>query len=251
MVNVKTNRLLAFFAVIVVECCSFASPQESINPIITNLNAGEPVIGTFTREARFDLDFVVIDEQYNEVNFSQLRANIRNLNDGDGSPIAAPIVRPPLAMRDSPELVIPEIIEAGAFGILFPDIESKIQTEAAIDSMQQKYDEVWGSTPNGVLVAMIMIESPQGIANLQEIVEVPGVGVLFVGPTDMASYINAEGPNSPEVEDMVQQVLSVCLETDIACGYPIIASSVEDAEQQTASRLDQGFKVLAVITRTR
>ena len=131
------------------------------------MNAGEPVIGTFTREPRFDLDFVVIDEQYNEVNFSQLRANIRNLNDRDSSPIAAPIVRPPLAMRDSPELVVPKIIEAGAFGILFPDIESKIQAEAAIDSMQQKYDEVWGSTPNGVLVAMIMIESPQGIANLQ------------------------------------------------------------------------------------
>ena len=60
--------------------------QESINPIITKLNADESVIGTFTRVPRFDLDFIVIDEQYNEVDFNDVRAVIRDLNDGDGSP---------------------------------------------------------------------------------------------------------------------------------------------------------------------
>ncbi|NKB34376.1 MAG: hypothetical protein GKR91_14895 [Pseudomonadales bacterium] len=229
---------------------SFAFTQDSINPIINKLNAGEAAIGTFTRGPRFDLDFVVIDEQYNEINFSLLRRMIYDLSDGDGSPVAAPIVRSPLAMRDNPEQVVPQIIEAGAYGILFPDIENSDQAQAAIASMQLDRDEVWGSASNGVLVAMIMIESPAGISNLDEIVDVPGVGVLFAGPTDMATYIDADGPNAPEVEAMVQQVLAVCLEEDIACGYPIVASSPEDAARQTANRLDQGFKVLAVMTRS-
>ena len=223
--------------------------QESINPITTKLNAGEPVIGTFTRVPRFDLDFIVIDEQYNQVNFNNVQAIIRDLNDGDGSPVAAPIIRTPLNLRDTPEQVVPRLIEAGAYGFLFPDVESKAQANAAISSMQQGRDEVWLSSPNGVLVAMIMIESRQGIANLDEIMEVPGVGVLFVGPTDMASSIGAEGPNAPEVESMVQEVVQFCIERDVACGYPIVATSPEDAEEQTSDRLSQGFKVLAVMTR--
>lgn len=239
------HRLLLF-------CGLLSSPafsQDSINPIINKLEAGEAAIGTFTREPRFDLDFVVLDEQNNDVNLSVMASMIYNLSDGDGSPVAAPIVRPPLALRDTPEQIIPQLIELGAYGILFPDIENQNQAEAAIDSMRVDRDEVWGSAANGVLVAMIMIESPQGIANLSDIIKVPGVGVLFVGPTDMASYIDADGPNAPEVEAMVQQVLSVCLENDIACGYPIVASSDEDAERQTAMRIAQGFKVLAVMTR--
>ncbi|MBM88137.1 MAG: hypothetical protein CMQ41_07120 [Gammaproteobacteria bacterium] len=241
-------RVAIFYFIMALSSFSFA--QDSINPIINKLSAGEDVFGTFTRNPRFDLDFVVIDEQYNEINFTLLRRIIHELSDGDGSPVAAPIVRPPLALRDKPEKIVRGIIEAGAYGILFPDIEDRDQTAAAIASMQQDRDEVWGSAENGVLVAMIMIESPQGIANLEEIAQVPGVGVLFVGPTDMANYIGADGPNAPEVEAMVQQVLAICLEEDIACGYPIIASSTEDAERQAESRLEQGFKVLAVMTRT-
>ena len=34
-------------------------------------------------------------------------------------------------------------------------------------------------------------------------------------------------------------------------GYPIVANSVDDAERQKANRLEQGFKVLAVMTRAR
>ncbi len=248
MNDLRTNLFRAA-SVFYLATNSFAFSQDSINPIINKLDAGEAVIGTFTRDPRFDLDFVVIDEQYNNINFTLLRRMIYDLSDGDGSPVVAPIVRPPLAMRDNPEQVVPQIIEAGAYGILFPDIENRRQTEVAIASMQLDQDEVWGSGDYGVLVAMIMIESPEGISNLQEIIEVPGVGVLFVGPTDMASYINAEGPNAPQVEAMVQEVLAVCLKNGIACGYPIVANSIEDAERQTANRLEQGFKVLAVMTR--
>ena len=170
MNDLRTNLFRAV-SVFYLATNSFALSQDSINPIINKLDAGEAVIGTFTRGPRFDLDFVVIDEQYNNINFTLLRRMIYDLSDGDGSPVVAPIVRPPLAMRDNPEQVVPQIIEAGAYGILFPDIENRRQTEVAIASMQLDQDEVWGSGDYGVLVAMIMIESPEGISNLQEIIE--------------------------------------------------------------------------------
>ena len=144
MNDLRTNLFRAV-SVFYLATNSFAFSQDSINPIINKLDAGEAVIGTFTRDPRFDLDFVVIDEQYNNINFTLLRRMIYDLSDGDGSPVVAPIVRPPLAMRDNPEQVVPQIIEAGAYGILFPDIENRRQTEVAIASMQLDRDEVWGS----------------------------------------------------------------------------------------------------------
>ena len=160
MNDLRTNLFRAA-SVFYLATNSFAFSQDSINPIINKLDAGEAVIGTFTRDPRFDLDFVVIDEQYNNINFTLLRRMIYDLSDGDGSPVVAPIVRPPLAMRDNPEQVVPQIIEAGAYGILFPDIENRRQTEVAIASMQLDQDEVWGSGDYEVLVAMSMIESPE------------------------------------------------------------------------------------------
>jgi 2-keto-3-deoxy-L-rhamnonate aldolase RhmA len=97
---------------------------------------------------------------------------------------------------------------------------------------------------------MIQIESLTGIAHLDEILEVPGIGVIFLGPTDIATAIGAEGPDAASVEALVQEVLAACLANNIPCGYPIVAPTPEAAERETARRLAEGFKVLAVMTRT-
>ena len=223
----------------------------SINPVIENLKTGRPVIGTFTRTPSAELDFAIIDVQYGEFDIEEVRAAIAGMRDGNNSSSVAPIVRTPLAARDNPQTVAEQLLDAGAYGLMFPDVETKAQAMAAMASMATGKGDVWTSSSNGSLVAMIQIESLRGIANLNEILEVPGIGVLFLGPTDMATAIGAEGPDAAAVEVMVQEVLAVCLARDIACGYPILANSPIDAERQTAQRLAEGFKVLAVMMRAR
>ena len=95
---------------------------------------------------------------------------------------------------------------------------------------------------------MLQIESLTGIENLDEILDVPGIGVIFLGPTDLAESAGEDGPNSPGVEALVQEVLQVCLVNDVPCGYPIVASTDEAAERETERRLSEGFIVLAVMT---
>ena len=76
----------------------------------------------------------------------------------------------------------------------------------AVGSMRSHAD-VWPVDPAGELVAMIQIESIVGIENLDEILAVPGVGVIFLGPTDLAKSADEDGPNAPRVEALVQEVL--------------------------------------------
>jgi 2-keto-3-deoxy-L-rhamnonate aldolase RhmA len=230
---------------------SLLAQDSSFNPIIENLQSGRPVIGTFTRTPSAELDFAIIDVQYGDFDIEEVRAAIAGMPRGNKSPLVAPIVRTPLAARDNPQNIAEQLLDAGAHGLMFPDVETKAQAMAAMTSMATDKGDVWTSDSNGTLVAMIQIESPRGIANLDEILEVPGIGVLFLGPTDMATAIGAEGPDAAAVEVMVQEVLAVCLARDIACGYPILATSAVDAERQTAQRLAEGFKVLAVMTRAR
>ena len=260
-----------------------AQSSSPVNRIIENLFRDSPAIGTFTRTPEMDIAFTVIDEQYGEFDINDVRKALVDMRVNNRSPIVAPIVRIPLAARDAPQDVVRQLLDAGVFGIMFPDIETQEQATAAIGSMrfpqtadaadqvppglrgsgsgsapgywgtsEEEYRtqaDVWPLDPAGKLVAMIQIESLTGIRALNEILEVPGIGVIFLGPTDLASSTGAEGPNAPTVEALVQQVLQVCLARNIPCGYPIVANSHQEAERETARRLAEGFKVLAVLTR--
>jgi len=282
----KTNWL-QFLLILNVSALSATVVQgqssSPVNRIIENLFQDSPAIGTFTRTPETDIDFTVIDEQYGEFDINDVRKALVDMRVNNRSPIVAPIVRIPLAARDAPQDVVRLLLDAGVFGIMFPDIETQEQATAAIGSMrfpqpvdaadqvppglrgsgsgsapgywgtnEEEYRtqaDVWPLDPAGKLVAMIQIESLTGIRALNEILEVPGIGVIFLGPTDLASSTGAEGPNAPTVEALVQEVLQVCLARNIPCGYPIVATSHQEAERETARRLAEGFKVLAVMTR--
>ena len=284
--QIKTN-LLYFLLILNASALSAgmvqAQSSSPVNRVIENLFQDKPAIGTFTQTPETDIDFTVIDEQYGDFDVNDVRKVLVDMRVNNRPPIVAPIVRIPLAVRDAPQDVVRQLLDAGVFGIMFPDIETQEQATAAISSMrfpqtagaadqvppglrgsgygsapgywgtsEEEYRtqaDVWPLDPAGKLVAMIQIESLAGIRALNEILEVPGIGVIFLGPTDLASSIGAEGPNAPSVEALVQEVLQVCLARNIPCGYPIVANSHQEAERETARRLAEGFKVLAVMTR--
>ncbi len=228
--------------------------EASTNRVIDRLRLDLPAIGTFTRTPRPDLDFVVFDTEYGTFDIDAVSATLRAMRTGGAPPAAAPIVRIPYEARDAPDAVVAQLLDAGALGVMFPDIETRAQAVAAVDAMQFDRSVAGGNRvagPSGDLVAMLQIESPAGIAQLDAILDVPGIGAIFLGPTDLATAIGATGPNAPQVEALVQQVLRACLAKDIPCGYPIVARSREEADRETARRLAEGFTVLAVMTVSR
>ena len=73
------------------------------------------------------------------------------------------------------------------------------------------------------------IEGVEGIKNLDEILSVPGIDVIFIGPYDLSQSLGIPGQvNHPLVTDKMKEVVSKCKENKVAAGT--FADDVETAK---------------------
>lgn len=102
--------------------------------------------------------------------------------------------------------------------------------------------DVWPLNPEGELVVWAIVETKEGLANVREIAQVPGLSVLVPGAGTLGgvfSTTNAEGRRVRDDvawEAAIQQVLAACKEFKLACGYPVSEADIE-------TRMQQGFNV--------
>jgi len=196
---------------------------------------------------------------------------------GNLRPNVVPTVRIPMHGYEDPIYTVKQLLDIGVFGIMFPRVSTKAEALTAVKAMRypqrkdSKYPEplgergfspsaavwywglsssaeylqradVWPLNPDGELFAFLQIETPEGVKNINEIMQVPGIGSIVIGTSDLGNAIG-EGPGSPpqpRTEALVQTVLKACLAKNIPCG--IVAGNVADVTR----RLKEGFKVLFV-----
>ena len=102
--------------------------------------------------------------------------------------------------------------------------------------------DVWPLNPEGELVVWAIVETKEGLANVREIAQVPGLSVLVPGAGTLGgvfSTTNAEGQrvrDNAAWEAAIQSVLAACKEFKKPCGYPVSENDVE-------ARYQQGFTV--------
>ena len=102
--------------------------------------------------------------------------------------------------------------------------------------------DVWPLNPEGELVVWAIVETKEGLANVREIAQVPGLSVLVPGAGTLGgvfSTTNAEGQrvrDNAAWEAAIQSVLAACKEFKVPCGYPVSEADVE-------TRFQQGFTV--------
>jgi 4-hydroxy-2-oxoheptanedioate aldolase len=183
-----------------------------------------------------------------------------------------PLVRIPMNGRENLQWLVKQVLDVGAFGIVFPYVETRAETENAIRSMrypQRRGDaamepagtrgaspaiaswfwgasdyfdraDVWPLDPRGDLLAVIQIESRKAVENIEEIAAVPGVGAIFIGPSDLSISYGVPGQRDhPEVAAAMTKVLAVCKRRNIPCGLTTSADSVEQY-------LDEGYSFVTV-----
>jgi 4-hydroxy-2-oxoheptanedioate aldolase len=228
--------------------------------------------------ARSGLDFIIIDMEHSPFDVEVLRNFLLGMTDkrsiarkGNLQPDTVPFVRIPATGAEDLLAQAKQVLDVGAFGVMFPSIANREEAEMAvratrypqllgaddyrpeglrgrnptnaqwywgIDDYFNKAD-VWPLDGNGELLAIIQIESPEGVANIEEIIGVPGVGVIFIGPSDLSTSMGYASPNAPEVEAAIQTVLASCLAHDVPCAITTSQGSVEQ-------RIREGFRFVTV-----
>ncbi len=185
------------------------------------INAGDLSLVNARETARAPVDFVYADMEHNPLDFPGLAIFLLGLTDkaaivskGNLQPNVALFARfPPEA--DESNWVVKQALDIGLMGVIFNGVDTKEQAVSAVRSMRypplkgetrrepvgirgygtggatwawgvnaaeyERRADVWPLNPDGDLLAIVMIESVEGMKNLNEIAAVPGVGALFLG----------------------------------------------------------------------
>ena len=206
-------------------------PTDSRHPLRAKLLAGEPVFGLNVRIARSpDIarvarttghDFLFIDAQHSIFNLETIQSIAHTaLSIG-----IAPLVR----VRGIHDPDVPVLLDNGVTGIVYPDINTADEARRAVDVCRfaplGKRSIVGGyphfdyrSVPLQQAMAALdeacllvcMIESAEGLANLEAICAVPGIDVIHLGTNDFAANIGKPGRfDDPEVHAAQARVIEV------------------------------------------
>jgi 2-keto-3-deoxy-L-rhamnonate aldolase RhmA len=134
-----------------------------------------------------------------------------------------PIIRVPAVRRDA---ILPAL-DLGVGGIMVPGVETAQEVRDCIEFMKYPPQGSRGlsfSRPhngfasldrdryvaeaNARNLLMIQIESPRGVENLEEILDVPGIDVVFVGCADLSLSMGIPNdPNSGPLRATLENVL--------------------------------------------
>ena len=281
----RKTCLSALFSVLTVAGLAatpvLAQDDVRLNRSIQTLENGEPVFGLFTGNfslanaralARSNLDYILIDMEHTAHDMETLQEFLLGMTDklsivrqGNAQMRTTPIVRLPANGRNDPEWLVKQILDIGAFGIMFPYVETGEEALRAVKAMrypQPRGSEIaepagvrgaspavaswyWGAAdyvqradtwplnPQGELLAVMQIESVAGVENAEDIITTPGVGAVFVGPADLSMSMGLPG-NHPEVQAAIDSVVELCKRHNVPCGITTNASDIQ-------ARLDQGF----------
>jgi 4-hydroxy-2-oxoheptanedioate aldolase len=245
---------------------------------VYGLITGDMSLANARETARAPVDFVYADMEHNPLDFPGLAIFLAGLNDKaatvakkSAQPNVALMARfPPEA--DQSQWVVKQALDIGLMGVIFNGVDTKEQALTAVRTMRyppmrgstrrepvgirgvstaaasyawgvsaaeyERRADVWPLNPDGDLLAVVMIESVEGLENLDAIASVPGVGALFLGAGSDLSRSMGVPISSPEVEAGFQKVVKACKAHRVACA--ITAGNMNDIVR----RVKEGWNII-------
>lgn len=233
------------------------------NPTKAALRAGRsllgclvtmPSIGIVQALAASGLDFVMIDMEHAPVGIEMAAAMIAATKGSQ----AAPLVRVPGAVSS----VVKQVLDSGAFGVVFPQIATAEEARAAV--MASRYPPQgsrgygpahaalrWNLTPaqyvaaaNAEVIIVALIESAAAVAALDDILAVEGLDVVAVARSDLSTDLGLPGQfDHPRLKQIVATAeAKIRGHSDVALGG--IAFSPEEAR----AMIEAGYRFLVLGT---
>lgn len=154
-----------------------------------------------------------------------------------------PLVRPPSHAGDW----ISRALDCGAQGLIVPHVDDSAQARAVVQhglfaplgrrsvmgptaalgyrAMPQA-DVI--TTLNAATLLIVMLETPQGVANADEIAAVPGIDLLLIGSNDLCTELGIPGQlRHPKLRDAYEAAAKACKKHGKALGVGGIRGDLE------------------------
>jgi 4-hydroxy-2-oxoheptanedioate aldolase len=200
--------------------------------------------------AKLPYDSFTVDLQHCLVDRGALPSLLQAISLGNG----APMVR--VSQNDPGEIGF--ALDAGAYGVVCPTVETGDQARRFVDACDYppRGSRSWGPVRGllyggadyferyaGEILRIALVETAEGMRNLEAIAATPGLDMVYLGPNDLGVSHGARPsytPNHPEVERAMEALVKVAKAKSIAAG--IHAASAQVAK--TAAK--QGYTFLSL-----
>jgi len=198
---------------------------------------GKPALGgwltipsSFSAElmARQGFDWLCIDMQHGVIDY---QAAVEMLT-GISTTEAVPFVRVPW---NEPGIIM-KALDAGAFGVIVPLVNSRPEAEAAVAACRyppagvRSYGPIraaYAAGPydparaNDEVCCIVMIETVRALDHLDDILSVPGVDAAYIGPSDLSLSLGlppAYWHEEPSFQEARRRVVDACVRHNVVPG---------------------------------
>lgn len=196
-------------------------------------------------------DYIVVDLQHGLLDYRDALAILAAMQ-GSSS---VPLVR---VGWNSPS-EIGKVLDAGAMGVIVPMVNTAEQARAAVGACRYAPDGERSFGParaasalgpeyfpeaNTEILCIPMIETTEAVANLEAILEVPGIDAIYVGPADLSLTLGL-----PPAGDHDNTGFQAVLDSIVArCAHAGTPAGIHANPSIATKRLKQGFTMVTVTT---
>ncbi|MGW4796808.1 HpcH/HpaI aldolase family protein [Nonomuraea sp. NPDC004297] len=218
---------------------------------------GEPTVGSWLvipsdlsaeMMGRGGFDWICIDMQHGLIGYEAMLSMLQGL----ATARTPAFVRVPWNQPDH----IMRALDGGADGVVVPMVSTRAEAEQAVaaasypprgfrswgPSRSALRDPEYGPVPaNRDRVVAVMIETPAGVANMDDIMSVDGLDAVFIGPNDLSLGFGRQ-QDDPEQEAVVLSLLDGCRRHGLVGGIHC------DSAEVVVRRRQEGFRMLNLAT---
>jgi 4-hydroxy-2-oxoheptanedioate aldolase len=187
----------------------------------------DPVVAELL--AASDFDYVCVDLQHGLATPAELPAMLQAMRAAGRAPLVRPAWNDPVHVMRA--------LDIGAAGVVVPMVNSADEAARAASASRfpptgiRSWGPMWGDVradgalppaeQDAAVLCLVMVETQPGIDALDEIVAVPGVDGVYIGPNDLALGVgHGRGTyrDTPEVDALIQRIIDTCRAAGIAAG---------------------------------
>jgi len=167
----------------------------------------------------------------------------------------APLVR----LNENDPSLIRRVMDAGAAGVIVPMVNSADEAQKAVDAVKyhplgkrsfglgrsHAYGDNFDSyirNANSDSLLVVQIEHLEAVDNLDQIIKVPGIDAIIIGPYDLSGSMGIPGKfGELKFQKVLKKIVEKIRNSDVALGIHIVHPSEKEFEK----RVKEGFNFIA------